>query len=145
MGVVDAPRSDERRSVAALFRDLAVASAELLRGELRIARMEAGEVGMGVARGTAQVALGAVLLLLGTLALATGVVLLAGDQWLPDDRYWLAALVILVITATLTAWLARKGTAQLDPSHLAPQQTIETMKEDKEWLKRQLTSGATSK
>ena len=141
MGV--APR--ETRSFAALFKDLAVASAELLRGELRIARMEAGEVGTRVARGTAQVALGAVLLLLGTLALATGVVLLAGDQWLPDDRYWLAALVILLVTGALAAWLARKGLAQLHPSQLAPEQTIETLKEDTEWLKQRLTSDATSK
>lgn len=143
MGIVDAPRGVETRSFAALFRDLAVASAELLRGELRIARMEAGDVGTRVARGTAQVALGAVLLLLGTLALATGVVLLAGDQWLPSDRYWLAALVALVITGALAFWLARKGMAQLHPSQLAPEQTIETLKEDKEWLKQRLTSGAT--
>lgn len=142
MGVVDAPR--ESRSFAALFRDLAVASAELLRGELRVARMEASEVGSRVARGTAQVALGAVLLLLGTLALATGTVLLAGDQWLPDDRYWLAAFVILVITSALAGWLARRGIAQLHPSRLAPEQTIETLKEDKAWLKQRLTSAGTS-
>jgi drug/metabolite transporter (DMT)-like permease len=86
-----------------------------------------------------------VLLLLGTLALATGVVLLAGDQWLPDDRYWLAALVILVLTGAVAAWLARKGMAQLHPSQLAPEQTIETLKEDTEWLKQRLTSDATSK
>ena len=145
MGVVDAPRSGETRSMGALFRDLAVASAELLRGELRIARLEAGEVGTRVARGTAQVALGAVLLLLGTLALATGAVLLVGDQWLPNDRYWLAALVILLITGGLAVWLARRGMAQLQPSQLAPEQTIETLKEDREWLKQRLTSDATSK
>lgn len=142
MGVVDAP--GETRSFAALFRDLAVASAELLRGELRLARLEAGEVGTRVARGTAQVALGAVLLLLGTLAMATGIVLLVGDQWLPNDRYWLAALFILMITGALAVWLARRGTSQLHPSRLAPE-TIETLKEDKEWLKQRLTSGATSK
>lgn len=141
MGVVDTPQ--ETRSFAALFRDLAVASAELLRGELRLARMEAGDVGTRVARGTAQVALGAVLLLLGGLALATGVVLLVGDQWLPNDRYWLAALVILVIAGALAAWLARKGMSQLHAAR--PEQTIETLKEDKEWLKQRLTSGATSK
>ena len=143
MGVVDAPR--ETRSFAALFRDLAVASAELLRGELRLARMEAGAVGTRVARGTAYVALGVVLLLLGGLALATGVVLLAGDQWLPDDRYWLAALVILVITGGLAAWLARRGMSRLHPARLTPEQTIETLKEDREWLKQRLTSAATSK
>ena len=145
MGVGDAPRGGETRGVGALFRDLAVSSAELLRGELRVARMEAGEVGSRVARGTAQVALGAVLLLLGTLALATGIVLLVGDQWLPSDRYWLAALVVLVITGGLAAWLGRTGMAQLRPSRLAPEQTIETLREDKEWLKQRLTSAATSK
>lgn len=143
MGVVDPPQ--ETRSFAALFRDLAVASAELLRGELRLARMEAGVVATCVARGTAQVALGAVLLLLGGLAVATGIVLLVGDQWLPNDRYWLAALVVLVMTAALAVWLARRGSSQLHPSRLAPEQTIETLKEDKEWLKQRLTSGATSK
>jgi hypothetical protein len=53
--------------------------------------------------------------------------------------------VILVLTGALAAWLARKGMAQLHPSQLAPEQTIETLKEDKEWLKQRLTSDATSK
>ena len=45
--------------------------------------------------GTAFVAIGAVLALLGTLALFTGIVLLVGDQWLPADLYWVAALLVL--------------------------------------------------
>ena len=132
------------RSFAALFRDLADASAELLRGEMRLARMEFGDIAANVSRGGAQVALGAVLLLLGGLALATGAVLLVGDQWLPKDRYWLAAFVVMAIAGAFAAWLAKRGMAQLSPSNLAPEQSIESLREDKEWLKRQLTSGATS-
>ena len=132
------------RSFAALFRDLADASAELLRGEMRLARMEFGEIAGNVGRGGAQVALGAVLLLLGALALATGVVLLVGDQWLPKDRYWLAAFVVMAIAGAFAAWLVKRGMAQLSPANLAPEQSIESLREDKEWLKRQLTSGATS-
>ena len=85
-----------------------------------------------------------VLLLLGGLALASGLVLLAGDQWLPRDRYWLAALMVMAIAGGIAAWFARLGLSRLSPKQLAPDQTVETLKEDKEWLKQQLTSGATS-
>jgi len=38
----------------------------------------------------------------------------------------------------------KRATTQLSPANLAPDQTIATLKEDKEWLKQRLTSGATS-
>jgi hypothetical protein len=86
-----------------------------------------------------------VLLLLGGLALAAGVVLLAGDQWLPRDLYWLGALVVTVIAGAIAALLARRGMRHLSPAQLVPDQTVETLKEDREWLKRRLKSGETSK
>jgi uncharacterized membrane protein YqjE len=132
------------RGWGSLLRDLAHGSADLLHREVKLARMELSEIASSVARGTVQVALGGVLLLLGGLSLAVGIVLLAGDQWLPSDRYWLAALLVMIVTGALAAWLAKRGLAQLSPSQLPPNQTVETLKEDKEWLKRQLTSGATS-
>jgi uncharacterized membrane protein YqjE len=133
------------RSFAELLRDLAHGSGDLLRGELRLARTELAEIAATSARATISVALGAVLMLLGALALAVGVVLLIGDQWLPRDRYWLAALAAVVVTSVLAAVFARRGLAQLSPSRLAPDETLETLKEDKEWLKQQLRSGATSR
>jgi uncharacterized membrane protein YqjE len=135
---------DRSRGFGALLRDLAHGSADLLRSEVKLARLELTEIAKNLAHGTTQVALGGVLLLLGGLSLAAGVVLLAGDQWLPRDQYWLAALVVTVVTGALAAWLAKRGLSRLSPSQLAPHQTVETLKEDKEWLKRQLTSDATS-
>ncbi len=135
---------DGRRSVAALLRDLAEGGAELVRGEARLARLELSTMVRGAARGTALVVVGGVLLLLGTLALFTGVVLLIGDQWLPRDLYWVAALLLTLITGGIAAWLAMRGRAALSPAALAPHETVATLKEDKEWLKRRLTSGATS-
>ena len=136
---------DERsRGFGELLRDLANGSANLLRCEAALARLELTEVATTVARGTGLAALGGVLLLLGGLSLASGLVLLAGDQWLPRDRYWLAALLVLVIAGAVAAILARRGMRRLSPASLAPDQTVETLKEDREWLKRQLKSGATS-
>ena len=134
---------DQPRGLGELIRELATGSADLLRGEITLARLELTAVASDVGKGTMQVALGGVLLLLGTLSLAAGLVLLAGDQWVPRDMYWLAAFVIMLITGGLATWLARRGLSQLSPSRLAPAQTLETLKEDREWLKQQLTSGAT--
>jgi len=135
---------ERTRGLGDLLRDLAHGSADLLRHEARLARLEFTEIAGDVGRGTALVTLGGVLLLLGVLAFASGLVLLAGDQWIPRDRYWLAALVVMAITGTIAIWFLRRGMSRLSPQQLTPDQTVETLKEDKEWLKRQLTSGATS-
>jgi uncharacterized membrane protein YqjE len=127
-----------------MLRGLAQDSAALLRGEVRLARVEAADTARAVAMGTASIAIGAVLALLGGLSLVVGLVLLAGDQWLPGDRYWLAAAIVMVISGAIAAWSAMRGRRRLEPSVLVPDETVETLKEDKEWLKRQMTSGATS-
>lgn len=136
--------TDARRGLGALLRDLAEGSAELVRGEVRLARIELGTAAGAAGKGTGFVAMGGVLLLLGTLATFTGVILLIGDQWLPRDLYWLAALLVALIAGGLAAWLALRGRHALSPSALAPHEMVATLKEDKEWLKQRLTSGATS-
>ncbi|MEP6989823.1 MAG: phage holin family protein [bacterium] len=122
-----------------LLRELAEGSADLVRSEVRLARLEVGTAAGAAGRGSALVATGGVLLLLGTLALFTGLILLVGDQWLPRDLYWLAALLVAIIAGGVAAWLAQRGRAALSPSALAPHETVATLKEDKEWLKQRLT------
>lgn len=138
-------RHHERsRSFGELLRDLVHAGTDMLRGEAKLARMELTDVASHMGRGAGLAALGGVLLLLGGLSLAAGFVLLAGDQWLPRDRYWLAALIVASVAGAAALLLARRGMRQLAPAQLAPDETLETLKEDRQWLKRQLTSGATS-
>ena len=129
--------------MGALLRELADGTGRLVRQELRLAGLELREVVASVGIGTVQLAVGAALVVLGSLAFIAGIILLAGDQWL-RDRYWLAALIATVLLAVVAGWLARRGLGHLSPARLAPDQTVQSLKEDKEWLKRQLTSGATS-
>ena len=136
--------ADARHGLSALLRELAEGSAELVKGEVRLARMEVTTAASAAGRGTAFVALGGVLLLLGVLATFTGFVLLIGDQWLPRDLYWIAALLFALITGGVAVWLANRGCTALSPAALMPHETVATLKEDKEWLKHPLTSGATS-
>lgn len=136
--------SDSRRGFLALLHTLVGESTTIVRDEFKLARIEIAELARGIGVGTALVATGAVLALLGTLAFLTGVVLLVGDQWLPADLYWVAALLVLAITGGLAVWLAKRGMSLLSPSELKPDETVTTLREDKQWLKQQLTSGATS-
>jgi hypothetical protein len=134
-----------RRAFGTLLRDLVDEAAALIRAEARLARLEAKRTVNAIGRGTTFVALGSAFLLLGALALILGVILLVGDQWLPADRYWLAALIVLVITAGVAALFASRGRARLAPSHLAPTDTAATLKENATWVKQRLTSATTSK
>jgi uncharacterized membrane protein YqjE len=132
------------RGLGTLVRELADGSAEMIRGEVRLARLEVGDIARGIATGTGFIANGGVLALLGGLSLLAGLILLIGDQWLPRDLYWVASLIVLVVSGAIAFVFFRKGMSMLSPASLAPDQTVETLKEDKEWLKRRMTSGATS-
>jgi uncharacterized membrane protein YqjE len=129
--------------LGALLRELAEGSSSLIRQEVWLARLELTELLKGVTTGVALVVGGSVMLLLGGLTLLTGLILLGGDQWL-RDRYWLAALIVLALSGGLALWFMSRGKALLSPRQLAPDQTVTTLKEDTEWLKQQMRSGATS-
>ena len=130
---VDVQRNG-RRSVGALFRDLAEGGVGLVRSEIKLARVETVEALNAIGVGSALVASAAVLGLLGGLALLAGVILLIGDQWLPRDLYWVGALVVMVITGAIAAWFAKRGTALLSPTQLAPTETVTTIRETKDEL-----------
>ena len=130
-------------SLGGLLKDLAEGSTQLVRQEVRLARLELAELVSSLAKGSVSVVVGGILILLGGLVLLIGLILLGGDQWL-RDRYWLAALILFVVSGGLALTFARLGASMLEPRQLVPDNTVETLKEDSVWLKRQLTSGVTS-
>ena len=134
---VDGPGPDGR-SLSALLKDFAEGGADLVRYEFRLAKTEAGALARHLGAGSAAVAVGGVLGLIGALTFITGLIMLAGDQWL-RDRYWLAALIVTALAGIAAAVFAKRGLAALSPAHLVPSETVATLKEDKEWLKRPLT------
>jgi hypothetical protein len=134
---VDGPGT-EPAGIATLLKEFATGGADLIKGELRLAKTEAGQLFRHLGAGSAAVATGGVLALVGALTFLVGLIMLAGDQWL-RDRYWLAALIVTVLAGTVAAVFAKRGLAVLSPGHLAPRQTLATLQEDKEWLKQQRT------
>jgi drug/metabolite transporter (DMT)-like permease len=70
----------------------------------------------------------------GFLAIIAGIVLGLVAAGLP---YWLAALVAGVVLGGLGYLLVHSGVASLRPDELRPHHTIDTLKEDAQWLRTQ--------
>ena len=59
------------------------------------------------------------------------------EAWLRGLPPWAASLLGGVLVAGIGYLLIRSGRAALNPHGLAPQKTIDTLKEDAQWLKAQ--------
>jgi membrane protein len=94
-----------------------------LRTDVSVARREIGELVRAIGVSSTTMAVGGVLALLGGLSLLLGVILLVGDQWLPSDLYWLAALLVVVITGPVAYWLSRRGRALIARA-LSPRESV---------------------
>ena len=136
-------RGDSKRRFGGLLKDAAQATTQLVRQEGRLTLLESRRLAGRVAVGTGMIALGGVLLLLGVIVLVTGVILLLGNEWLRGN-YWLAALMVTVVLGIIAAALAIWGKSFISSERLEPDETLATLREDREWLKRRLTSGAIS-
>ena len=118
-----------------LFRQLAQDSATLVRQEMALAKAELRENVKSVARDTAKIAVGAVLAAVGALVLVLFLVLLLGDAL---GKYWLGALIVGVLFAVVGAVLAMGAMKRLKQDSITPDQTLQTLKEDKQWLQSEM-------
>ena len=141
---VSVPASDGHRGFAALLRQLVTDAALVVRRELSLFRLELGAIVRDIGVGALLVAAGVVAGLLGVLAIVAGSVLLIGDQWLPADLYWVAALIVTVISGVGAYAFLRRGRGLVTRASLAPTETIETLEEDARWTRDQLTSSGKS-
>jgi membrane protein len=106
-----------------------------IRADVALARREIGAVMRSVGAGSMLVATAATLALLGAIAFLTGVILVIGDQWLPRDWYALGALIVAAIAGAIVWTFARRGLSLLSPAALAPRETVDTLRDDADWLR----------
>jgi uncharacterized membrane protein YqjE len=133
MSQIDGKREAARdRSTGQLVKDLSRDTSLLVRQEIALAKAEMAEkgekagVGLGMLAGAAVGAL----LMLGTL---TAFLVLALDGAMPA---WTAALVVTLLWGVVAGVLALLGRQALrEMGSPMPEQTMESVKEDIEWLK----------
>ena len=121
----------QRESFGELISDLATNSAALVRDEIALAKQEMSEKLNSFREGVVTIAISSVILLVATLTLVAAAVIglghLIGPGW--------SALIIGGVLALVGGITAMVGLGQLRRTSLKPEQTIETLQEDKEWLK----------
>jgi hypothetical protein len=120
-----------------LFKQLSDDLSTLVRQELKLAQAEMTEkgkkagVGIGMFGGAGIVGL----LALGALTTCLIAALSTGME------VWIAALIVTVVYAAAAGGLAMRGRDRVsEATPPLPEQTIETVKEDAQWAKTQLSS-----
>ena len=124
----------DNRSLGQMFADLSQEARTLIHQELQLAKTELTEKASTMARGAAFVVGGGLLAYGGLLAIVAAIVLGLIALGLPA---WAGALLGGVVVAGTGYVLIRSGLAALRPQQLVPRETIETLKEDAQWLRSQ--------
>lgn len=121
-------------TVGELFANLSRETRTLLQQELQLARTELTEKASKLRRSAALLAGGGLLAYGGILAIVAAAVLLLTALGLPA---WAAALVGGALLIGVGYLLVRSGLAALSARELTPRKTIDSLKEDAQWLKTQ--------
>ena len=121
------------RSIGELFAELAQETATLVRQEVQLAKTEMSQKASRVGKDVGFLAAGGAVAYAGLLAIIAGVIFLLGLA-IP---LWLSALLVGIVVAIVGYFLVKKGLDALKQEDLAPRETINTLKEDKEWAKDQ--------
>lgn len=135
MAEVQQARDD--RSLGELFGELAGEISALVRQEATLAKAEMSEKASQIGVNLASLAAGGAVAYAGFLAILASIIALlveaAGLSW------WGAALLVGIVVAIVGGVLVMKGISALKNTNLAPRETLESLKEDAQWARRQTT------
>lgn len=130
------PPPEAEPKLGELVKQLAEDSATLVRQEVALAKAEMQENLQHAARDVAMIAIGGGFLLVGLLVLTAFLVAILGD--ILGDEYWAGALIVGVLFVAVGAVMAKKYMNELKKDDLKPDQTIQTLKEDKRWIQSEM-------
>jgi xanthine/uracil permease len=126
----------DERSLGDLFSDLSRETTTLVRQEVQLAKAELTQSATEAARGIGMLVAGGAVAYAGLLFLLLAIVYgLVDAGW----DAWLSALVVGLVVVAIGAILVLRARESLKPANLAPQKTVETLKEDAAWAKEQIT------
>jgi flagellar motor component MotA len=135
----------EERSLGDLFSELAAETSTLVRQEVALAQTEltqkATSVGKNVGFLVAGGAVGYTALLVILAAVVIGLTQLISKllDWQIITSAWVAAAIVGLVVGIVAYVLVTSALAKLKTTELTPRQTVETLKEDAEWLKNQVS------
>lgn len=123
----------EGLSLGSLFSSLSADMSKLMRQELNLAKVELREEAKQAGKGAGMLAGAAFAGWMVAIFLSTTLMWLL-DKWMDLT---LAALIVTLLWAVAAAVLALTGKKKLQQVNVKPEQTVESLKEDAQWVKAQ--------
>ncbi len=121
-------------SLGRLFSDLADDLSELTRKEIELARTETMEKVSHATKAVVSMAVGGFIAYAGLLVLLVAAVL-ALATWMP---YWLSAVIVGVVVLIIGLIMLQSGRSGLKNTSITPEKTVDTMKENAQWVKEKI-------
>jgi len=125
----------EERSLGELFSELASETGTLVRQEVALAQVELTKKATDVGKNVGYLVVGGAVGYAAALALIAALIIGLAN-FIPA---WAAALIVGVIVGIAAYIMISSALAALKKTDLAPRETVETLKEDAQWLKNQVS------
>jgi len=134
--MTEVPHGKAERSLGELFSELARETSELVRQEVTLAKKELGQKVSHIGKDIGFLAAGGAVAYAGLLAIVAAIIALLAESGM---AWWASALIVGLVVLAIGGFLVWNGLNALKREELAPRETIQTLQEDKEWAKEQMT------
>ncbi len=125
--------SQDDRSLGELFSELTRETTALVRQEVELAKTEMTHKATRAGKDIGFLLAGGAVAYAGLLTFIAFVILWLGSI----VPVWTSALIVSIVVLAVGTVLVQRGIGNLKKEELAPHQTIETLKEDKQWAAEQ--------
>jgi len=126
----------EERSLGDLFSELASETSTLVKQEVALAQTELTQKATKVGKNVGYLVVGGAVAYAALLAFVAGLIIILGNAL---DNHWLAAFLVGIVIAVAAAVMIMSALSALKATGITPTQTVETIKEDAQWLKDQVS------
>ena len=126
----------EERSLGELFSNLASETSTLVKQEVALAQTELTQKATKVGKNVGFLVVGGAVAYAALLAFIAALIIGLGQLL---GNYWAAALIVGVVVGIAAVVMILSALSALKDTSIAPTQTVETIKEDAQWLKDQVS------
>ena len=127
-------RRIEERPLSELFSNLVTETSNLVRNEVALAKVEITNKASKIGKNIGSLVIGGAVAYAGVLAIGAAVIMLLG-RVIP---MWLSALIVGLIVVGVAWLMISKAITELREVELKPEETVESLKEDAQWIKDQI-------
>lgn len=126
---------NDERSIGDLFTELAAETGTLIRQEVALAQVELTAKATSVGKNIGFLAIGGAVGYAAMLAILAGVIL--GLSYLMPA--WVAAILVGGVVGIAAFVLISSALTEIRKTNITPEETVDSIKEDAQWLKKQLS------